>query len=238
MTCRSEILNCAQEIYRNTGRNTFSIMDILDCMRRKRLKYEESTIRTHIVSWMCRNAPENLGTQRGELERVSRGLYRLFSSDNSGPLELKITQISSPSSLVRPISESIDGRAYLESFGFKRAGDWFLEEGQLNSRLNDLPNSDHGLYAFVLGDQVLYIGKTSNSLKRRLYSYRRPGPSQRTNIRANAMLTDLLKTHPQVDIYSWVDPGSENADGLFLDKAAGYETALIRKLLPPWNKMK
>jgi hypothetical protein len=39
--------------------------------------YPDSTLRTHIVSIMCKNAPVNHATTYGDLERVSRGLYKL-----------------------------------------------------------------------------------------------------------------------------------------------------------------
>jgi hypothetical protein len=37
----------------------------------------ESTIRTMIVSHLCRNAPDHAATTYDDLERVGRGLYRL-----------------------------------------------------------------------------------------------------------------------------------------------------------------
>lgn len=247
MNCREQILASVQAITQQTGKDTFFISDLIDHMRAKGSACNAGTIRNQINYWMGKHSQVNKSTASGLFEHVGHGQYRYTGATNAmanGHLETKTKKAISP---IQPQPKEITliqgpetkhGREFLINFGFKLAGHWYLDEGKINADLSNLPNSDHGLYAFVLGDQVLYIGKTSNSLKRRLFSYRRPVPSQHTNIRANAMLTDLLKTHPKVEIYAWVDPGSENADELFLDKAAGYETALIRKLQPPWNKMK
>ena len=50
-------------------------MDVLREMRDS--TYSESTIRTHVTSRMCANAPDNHGTTYDDLVRVGRGLYRL-----------------------------------------------------------------------------------------------------------------------------------------------------------------
>lgn len=50
MTCRDEILTCARLLVSQTGRNEFTIPDILDAMRDQGTRYKDSTIRTHIVS--------------------------------------------------------------------------------------------------------------------------------------------------------------------------------------------
>jgi hypothetical protein len=56
-------------------------------------------------------------------------------------------------------------------------------------RASELP----GLYCFDLINQhATYVGETDN-LMRRLQHYRTPGPSQLTNIRLNALLSDALR---------------------------------------------
>ena len=245
MNCKEQILTSVQAITQQTGKDAFFISDLIDYMQAKGLACNAGTIRNQINYWMGKHSQVNKSTGSGVFERVGHGQYRYTGAASAmakGPLETKRAippiQPQPKEITLTQGAETKHGREYLINFGFKLAGHWYLDEGKINYDLSNLPNSDHGLYAFVLGDQVLYLGKTSNSLKRRLNSYRRPGPSQPTNIRANAMLTGLLKTHPKVEIYAWVDPSSGKDDELFLDKAAGYETALIRKLQPPWNKMK
>jgi hypothetical protein len=77
MTCRDEILDCTRQITANKGENFFSIQDILDNMHQMHTRYEDSTIRTHITSRMCANAPQNHAVKYNDLERIGHGLYKL-----------------------------------------------------------------------------------------------------------------------------------------------------------------
>ena len=59
-----------------------------------------------------------------------------------------------------------------------------------------------GIYRFRLsanGDARQYVGETDN-LQRRFQHYRKPGPSQATNIRLNKLIRDHLTTGGTVDI--------------------------------------
>lgn len=71
MGAREEILIAIRRL----GSETFTVMDVLREMRGT--EYAESTIRTHITSRMCADAPDNHGTTYADLDRVGRGRYRL-----------------------------------------------------------------------------------------------------------------------------------------------------------------
>ena len=77
MTCRDEVRAAFLSLTRRTGQNVFRIADILKYMREQDTGYAESTIRVHIASRMCDNAPDNHGTTYADLVRVGPGLYRL-----------------------------------------------------------------------------------------------------------------------------------------------------------------
>ena len=62
MTCRDEVLESAKSIVQNKGVNEFTIQEILDYMNLKGTIYKESTIRTHITSRMCKDAPKHHAT--------------------------------------------------------------------------------------------------------------------------------------------------------------------------------
>lgn len=79
MTCRDDILVCANKIVNQSGINEFSLRQILDCMNYSGTKYKESTIRTHVTSRMCANAPTHHVPKYYDFERVSFGLYKLSS---------------------------------------------------------------------------------------------------------------------------------------------------------------
>jgi len=77
MTCRDEILACANRIIQQKGINEFSLKEIIACMEAVGTKYKESTIRTHVTSRMCANAPKHHATKYNDFERPYHGIYRL-----------------------------------------------------------------------------------------------------------------------------------------------------------------
>jgi hypothetical protein len=79
-TCRAEILACAKDAMLQSGLAYFTISDIVSRMKARGGKYADSTIRTHITSRMCINAPDHHATVYPDLERTDRGTYRLIES--------------------------------------------------------------------------------------------------------------------------------------------------------------
>lgn len=77
MTCRAEVLAAAKAVISRTKVRDFSIEDILAEMAKSRTTYAESTIRTHITSRLCRNAPSHHAVRYPDLVRVARGRYVL-----------------------------------------------------------------------------------------------------------------------------------------------------------------
>ncbi len=75
MTCRDEILACVMQIARR--KKFFTFEDIYNCMRTRGTEYRRNTIRTNVVSRMCVDAPKNHARKYDDLERVSKGYYRL-----------------------------------------------------------------------------------------------------------------------------------------------------------------
>ena len=83
MTCRDEVLACANNIVQRKGKNEFSLGEILAYMKSTGTKYKESTIRTHVTARMCSNAPKHHASKYHDFERISHGLYRLTSQEDS-----------------------------------------------------------------------------------------------------------------------------------------------------------
>lgn len=77
-SCRDEILECAQTVMRESGLDHFTVPEIISCMAKRGSRYAESTIRTHIVSRMCANAPDNHAVTYRDFERTDRGEYQLL----------------------------------------------------------------------------------------------------------------------------------------------------------------
>ena len=124
----------------------------------------------------------------------------------------------------------------LKKVGFRRVGRWVMGEKRPAYELDAEKMTYNVLYSFVSGTEILYIDKTTIPLKQRMYQYQRPGPSQRTNIRVNAEISELLNKGSKVDIHALPDPGDMEYKGFHLNLAAGLEDSLISELKPTWNK--
>jgi hypothetical protein len=89
-------------------------------------------------------------------------------------------------------------------------------------------------YTFVSGDVALYVGVATMGLAKRLYFYRRPGPTQKTSIRVKALLLEALETIQQIDIYT-ATPTNVEWNGVPVSGVAGLEYGLIQTFKLAWN---
>lgn len=80
MTARDEILAALPSVSSSDG--TFTVEQVVRELQRRRSRYAESTIRTHICSRMCANVPDNHATTFNDLIRVAPGIYQR-SNDGS-----------------------------------------------------------------------------------------------------------------------------------------------------------
>jgi len=76
-SCRDEVVAAARAITAARRKNEFSVQEIVDYLEGKGSGYAEATIRTHVVSRCCANAPNHHGVTYKDFERIARGKYRL-----------------------------------------------------------------------------------------------------------------------------------------------------------------
>jgi hypothetical protein len=76
MTARDEILPALPSMETRSPDGTFSPQDVVDELRRRGSTLAAQAIRTHVVSRMCGNAPDNHARTYDDLRRVSDGRYR------------------------------------------------------------------------------------------------------------------------------------------------------------------
>lgn len=76
-TCREQILAAARQITQSKNSNQFTILEILNYLTQQNTPYKESTIRTHITSRMCGNAPIHHVVTYNDLTRIKPGVYSL-----------------------------------------------------------------------------------------------------------------------------------------------------------------
>jgi hypothetical protein len=75
-TCREEVLGAFARLERRHGRMDFELAEVVAEVLAVSSSHAESTIRTHITSRMCIDAPDHHATTFDDLARVDRGLYR------------------------------------------------------------------------------------------------------------------------------------------------------------------
>ncbi|MCE8508231.1 hypothetical protein KBY28_07190 [Ruegeria pomeroyi] len=110
---------------------------------------------------------------------------------------------------------------------------WKLDEQDRLCVPAELPKSP-GVYAFCEGDTVKYVGLASMGLARRLRFYARPGKSQRTSLRLNALIVGATQAGRAIGI-QYCLPEATAWNGLPVNTAAGLELGLIQAYSLPWN---
>lgn len=140
-----------------------------------------------------------------------------------------------------------DKLARIKEIGFTRAGKWaqsptgtcaVCETGTctgLDFSLESFFDAKNLLYAFVVNDQLKYVGKTVQPLHKRMAGYKAPGATQSTNIKNHHNIKAELAGRKRVEIFALPDNGLLCYGRFPLNLAAGLEDSLIRYLQPPWN---
>ncbi len=127
---------------------------------------------------------------------------------------------------------------------FNKVGYWCLNGNNdliysIDNSLSLIINFPNILYAFVLemevGDKLMYLGKTTKSLKQRFTGYLKPGSGQQTNIRVNERIVDLLNKGSKISIYVFKDIECLQWSGYNLNLPAALEDSLVNKFSPDWN---
>lgn len=117
--------------------------------------------------------------------------------------------------------------------GFEEVGCWELNDARDLSHRIELPQRA-GVYAFATDGIVQYVGLAAKSLKQRLGFYRKPSPSQRTNIRLNEIIRGHVEKGAVVQILI-VHPPDFEWNGFRISGPEGLEAGLIAQFDLLWN---
>lgn len=123
----------------------------------------------------------------------------------------------------------------LLAIGFEPAGHWLLEDEKLKYELTRHSTQINILYAFVCDGDVMYVGKTVQTLAKRMACYKTPGKTQSTNIKNNQQILEVLSSGSAVEILALPDNGLLHYGMFHLNLAAALEDDIIIKLNPIWN---
>ncbi|MHA6510731.1 TY-Chap2 family putative peptide chaperone [Tessaracoccus sp. Y1736] len=118
MTARDEILEAAESLAASSPDGTFSPADVIEWLQRRGTKLMESTIRTHVVSRMCANAPVHHTVVYTDLERVSHGRYRL----SAGSADIAGRQRVWHDARIHEVGES----TFVPTFALRQALAWWV----------------------------------------------------------------------------------------------------------------
>ncbi|SHK55171.1 hypothetical protein SAMN05444000_13815 [Shimia gijangensis] len=123
--------------------------------------------------------------------------------------------------------------AQLVSRGFLPVAKWVKrDEMEIQSSVRLPPKP--AVYAFAVDGQVQYVGVATKSVAQRLGHYSRPGPSQKTNQRINALIKQLLMDGKSVEILL-AHPPDLDWNGFPVDGCSGLELGIIKKFELNWN---
>ena len=164
MTAREDLLQAGKDLTAS-GQALFSPAELIAQARGKGSNYPDGTLRTHIVSHMCANAPANAATSSGEFMRVSSGLYRLNEREaltnrtaptthRLGPVRRKEPSSSPP---FRPTETQTPTDWYWEGHVQSLVVSHLARTGWSIRRVADTASSEHGhdIDAVKGGERVL-----------------------------------------------------------------------------------
>jgi len=133
----------------------------------------------------------------------------------------------------------------LTEIKFENIGKWALVSGRLEYQIElkdrSIINFPNALYAFVVnaedseGGHVVYIGKTTKSLKNRFMGYTNPGKSQQTNVKVNIGIRKEIELGSTVHIFCFKSLENLSWGVHSINLAAGLEDSLVRNFKPIWN---
>jgi len=122
----------------------------------------------------------------------------------------------------------------LTNINFNYLGNWIHQDEAISHTIKDI-NSKNFLYAFIVDEEVKYIGKSQQTIKQRFSGYIKPGSSQTTNIKNNKNIKNELFQNKEVKIYIFIDNTLLKYGDFNISLSAGLEDDLIKQIKPPWN---
>ena len=125
----------------------------------------------------------------------------------------------------------------LLQLGFEQTGEWQLRFDQIYFHLERHGNERNILYAFVVDETIMYIGKSTQTLSQRMNGYKNPGSTQNTNIGNHAHIRRILEEKGRIMIYVFVQKEDVVYRGVKVNLSAGLEDNLNILLKPSWKNL-
>jgi len=174
---------------------------------------------------------------QGFLKYALKGKEKVFylsQDDSNGAGNAKAAQLNK-----EYVNGSPQSLEIIKKLGFELVGKWFRDDtGKLKHDIKVVILTKRpALYAFVIEGQVMYVGKTTTPLGKRLYGYINPGPRQSTNQKNRENICESISKSRDVEIWVFSTPRDELVfRGMPINLPAGLEDAIIESLTPEWNQ--
>lgn len=130
---------------------------------------------------------------------------------------------------------------WLENNGFNKVGK-FISKTQNDSGIgvefedSKFVNGEQNwIYAFILCDEIKYIGETAQTLAQRIRLYCAKSHKGSTNTQMRERLKKLIEENQTVDIYAQQAPWV-NVCNRRLQIRVDLEISMIQEIKPEWNK--
>lgn len=156
-------------------------------------------------------------------------------------LELDVRRVPFRDALMRDKKRL--GTSDLLVIGFEDAAQWVVDGerlkhvGERAAGWRQQSAIPHSLYAFVSGEKVLYIGKTTRTLNKRFTGYCDPGKGQATNKKCHLGIRKLIKQGKTIRILVLPQTIPLKWGDYPINLAAGLEDALVNAFKPEWNSL-
>jgi hypothetical protein len=225
VTVRQEVLEVARDLTAR-GLVPFSPQQVIDELRRRGTSYQESSIRTHVVDFMCIDAPTKHGVSYPDLRRVGRGQY-VLASEAGRQTAVRNVRVERPST--SPVTTraatptEIGGRPWSWEGNVQRVfADYLIAKGWDVTSTADTASREAGPDVVAHRNGIDLIAEVKGYPD----SSRASVNTQARHYAAGALLTGLLAwgDHPQAQI------------GLVFPDAKTYRN-LLRRLRTPLERL-
>lgn len=96
LTCRDAVLEAFDHLESRTDERAFRLKEIVSEVQRVTDRYTEHTIRTHVSSVMCSDAPVHHANHTDDLKRVSHGRYRRIVANPRAEINQSTRSVVAP----------------------------------------------------------------------------------------------------------------------------------------------
>jgi len=129
----------------------------------------------------------------------------------------------------------MDSRTLLLEVGFEPAGQWILDNGRPFPYLTAGRSNRAALYAFVLGGEVVFIGRVKAAFGGQMGADGPMGMTHHHTTDNDRRIISTLMTGDDLEILEFAPSETLEYRGWKVNTGAGLQDALVERIKPDWN---